>query len=618
MALIWRRLALVLAAFAAAADAYEIAKWEAGTTMPIGRYQFGMVRIPSTNSSNRGHVMVAGGYNNAVGYLDSVYMSNVDAGTWSGPAAAMPVALRSFGMVHIPSADGTGRGHVMVAGGNNGGSNGLSSLDSVYMYDVDAGTWSGPAAAMPVSTRSFGMVHIPSADGTGRGQVMVAGGAENNNRYLDSVYVYDVDAGTWGGPAAAMPDARGYFEMVHIPSAGGIGRGHVMVAGGISGGITGSVHVYDVDAGTWGGHAAATPNAQTDFGMVHIPSVDGVGGGQVMVAGGSCRGGQCVDSVYFSTPVTTTTTVTITSTLTTTTTTTTATLSTTTATVTITSTLTTTTTTTTATLSTTTATVTITPAPTATTTTATAVATTSATGAIGGGIGGALVVLAVVIIWWMKRKSNGTGNAMTPGHVGRSTVSVANPMWKARGIRTAAASTNGNAGSPTAITYATVIEKTGDVVAVADAGGGGGGERGYALPISNYAEVVRSAHHQPAVVYATVHGNRNAPGSAGNVADDDDARYSGYAPPGASEGQGAAGPRYSGYAAPANSGSNIVYAIPLEDNIDNTAAACGSGGASAYDGQLITAATNAKTGAASAYCDADSAPSMRGRADTFC
>merc|ERR1719345_194663 len=104
-------------------------------------------------------------------------------------------------MVHIPSVDGIGRGHVMVAGGNivphpnlppeppnpNGG-----YLASVYMYDVDAGTWSGPATAMPVARAFFGMVHIPSFDGIGRGHVMVAGGYNSNDEYLDSVYMYDV------------------------------------------------------------------------------------------------------------------------------------------------------------------------------------------------------------------------------------------------------------------------------------------------------------------------------------------------------------------------------------------------------------------------------------------
>eukprot|EP00729_Bicosta_minor_P017874 gene17875-biopygen7497 len=288
--MLWASSALAPASFAAASESYEIAKWEAGAAMPGAIRYFGMVRIPSTtNSSSRGHVMVAGGHNDG-GLLDSAYMYNVDAGTWSGPAAAMPVTNHAFGMVHIPSADGVGRGQVMVAGGYNGG-----YLDSVYMYNVDAGTWNGPAAAMPGARGYFGMVHIPSADGVGRGHVMVAGGY-NNGVYLDSVYMYNVDAGMWSGPAAAMPGARHAFEMVHIPSADGVGRGQVMVAGGHNGGYLASVYMYNVDAGTWSGPAAAMPVTNHVFGMVHIPSANGVGRGHVMLAGG--HNGVNLDSVY--------------------------------------------------------------------------------------------------------------------------------------------------------------------------------------------------------------------------------------------------------------------------------------------------------------------------------
>eukprot|EP00729_Bicosta_minor_P033006 gene33006-biopygen3898 len=291
--------------------------------MPGAIRHFEMVHIPSADGVGRGQVMVAGGRNNG-GNLDSVYMYNVDAGTWSGPAAAIPVANHKFEMVHIPSADGVGRGQVMVAGGRNDDD---KELDSVYMYNVDAGTWSGPAAAIPVANHNFEMVHIPSADGVGRGQVMVAGGFNNVDKYLDSVYMYNVDAGMWSGPAAAMPGARYAFEMVHIASADGVGRGQVMVAGGYNNvdGYLDSVYMYNVDAGTWSDPAATMPVARYAFGMVHIPSADGVGKGQVMVAGGYNDVDGYLDSVYLSAPVTTTTTTTTTTVTTTTSTTTTST-----------------------------------------------------------------------------------------------------------------------------------------------------------------------------------------------------------------------------------------------------------------------------------------------------
>ena len=269
---------------------YEMAKWGVGTDMPIGRWGFGMVRIPSTSSSSGGHVMVAGGYSSGGVSLDAVYMYDLDARSWSGTVAAMPVARRLFGMVHIPSVDRVSRGHVMVAGGWDG-----RTLDSVYMYDVDADTWSGPTT-MPVTNYAFGMVHIPSVNGSGRGHVMVAGGYSNGGGYLDSVYMYDVDAEVWSSPAAAMPVARRAIGIVHILSIDGIGRGQVMVAGGWAGRSLDSVYMYDVDADTWSGPVAAMPVANHYFGMVHIPSVNGIGSGQVMLAGGY-NGSKSISSV---------------------------------------------------------------------------------------------------------------------------------------------------------------------------------------------------------------------------------------------------------------------------------------------------------------------------------
>jgi len=74
------------------------------------------------------------------------------------------------------------------------------------------------------------------------------------------------------------------------------------------------------------------------------------------------------------------------------------------------------------------------------------------------------------------------------------------------------------------------------------------------------------------------------------------------------EGLGADDCRYSGYAAPANSGSNIVYATPVEDSIDSR------------DGHLNNTATTGggNTVYSSAHYDADSVHAMRSRADTFC
>ena len=59
----------------------------------------------------------------------------------------------------------------MAAVGIDGG----NYLESVYLYSVDAATWS-VSTAMPAACYNFGMAYLPAHDVGGRGQVMVAGG----------------------------------------------------------------------------------------------------------------------------------------------------------------------------------------------------------------------------------------------------------------------------------------------------------------------------------------------------------------------------------------------------------------------------------------------------------
>ena len=222
---LWAGSVLVPAPLGAAASDYQVAKWEAGpAALPGGRYAFGTVHIPAPlNSTSRGHVMVAGG-NNGGGFVDSVYLYSVDAATWSA-STKMPVARGYFGIAYIPSQDGGGGSHVMVAGGLGVGS---KRLDSVYLYSVDSATWSA-STAMPVACYSLRMTYIPAQDGGGGGQVMVAGGdAGGEKQWLDSVYLYNVDSATESISMSAstkMPVGRRNFGMTYIPAQDGGGGG---------------------------------------------------------------------------------------------------------------------------------------------------------------------------------------------------------------------------------------------------------------------------------------------------------------------------------------------------------------------------------------------------------
>ena len=93
--------------------------------------------------------------------------SDYQVAKWEASPAALPGARYGLGTVHIPALlNSTSRGHVMVAGGNIGG----EFVDSVYLYSVDAATWSA-STKMPVARAYFGMTYIPAQDGGGGGQV---------------------------------------------------------------------------------------------------------------------------------------------------------------------------------------------------------------------------------------------------------------------------------------------------------------------------------------------------------------------------------------------------------------------------------------------------------------
>ena len=174
--------------------------------------------------------MVAGGkYNN---YFDFVYMDSVDTATWS-TSTKMPDKRFYFGMVHIPAEGGGGRGQVIIAGGYVMRNGAGEYLDSVFIFNVDAATWSEPKTAIPIARAKFGMAYLPAQDCGGSGEVMVAGGYDGKNN-LDSVFIYNVATATWSEPKTAMPVARSYFGMAYVPAQDGGGRGEVMVVGGMT------------------------------------------------------------------------------------------------------------------------------------------------------------------------------------------------------------------------------------------------------------------------------------------------------------------------------------------------------------------------------------------------
>lgn len=297
------------------------------------RYYFGMVHFPSAANGDQGTVMVAGGHGKEGLFdLDSVYLFDVEAETWRS-AAPLPGGGRwDFGMVYVPSASSGGCGTVVIAGGVDSDWRDAGELDSVYKYDIATDEWSYVATLPDGGRTGVRIAHIPSTRGDGGpGAVMIAGGHHTTNYRIDkkgysvdSVYTLDLGTASWSVAAPMPGGTRTLFGMLHVPSASGKGRGMVIIAGGYryDYGSLSSVYMFDVDAGSWGGPAAPLPDGGlNNQGMVYIPSAHGGHQGTIMIAGGTCSGQGCngvSDSVYFSVPETITSTSTTTTTTTTT------------------------------------------------------------------------------------------------------------------------------------------------------------------------------------------------------------------------------------------------------------------------------------------------------------
>ncbi|WP_437998586.1 kelch repeat-containing protein [Sorangium sp. So ce185] len=128
-------------------------------------------------------------------------------------------------------------GEVLVLGGQNNLS-GDAPVDTVELYDPEAGTWkSGASMATPRTEHTATL--LPD------GKVLVAGGA-TGSWALSSAELYDPMTGIWTS-AALMNDAREAHAAVLLRPSG-----KVLVAGGwgLSGELR-SAELYDPDTDTW-------------------------------------------------------------------------------------------------------------------------------------------------------------------------------------------------------------------------------------------------------------------------------------------------------------------------------------------------------------------------------
>jgi hypothetical protein len=154
-------------------------------------------------------------------------------------------------------------GKVLVAGGQGkGGGQGRGALKSAEMYDPASGLWT--ATGSMTTTRFFSTATLLP-----NGQVLVAGGYDNNLTDLSSAELYDPASGLWTA-TGSMTTARYDHTATLLPN------GQVVVAGGAS---LASAELYDPAIGLWTATGSMT-DVRTDDTATLLPN------GQVLAAGG--------------------------------------------------------------------------------------------------------------------------------------------------------------------------------------------------------------------------------------------------------------------------------------------------------------------------------------------
>jgi N-acetylneuraminic acid mutarotase len=153
-----------------------------------------------------------------------------------------------------------GNGNVLVAGGLD---NNNVPLASAELYHPDTNTWSS-AGSMTSPRRQQGATLLSS------GKVLVATG--DNNGSLPSADLYDPATNTWSA-TGPMIEGRG------APTATRLNNGEVLVAGGYDAGYLNSSELYNPATNTW---SAAAPMSLARDGASAIL----LGSGKVLVFGG--------------------------------------------------------------------------------------------------------------------------------------------------------------------------------------------------------------------------------------------------------------------------------------------------------------------------------------------
>ena len=232
-------------------------------SLNTSRYQHSAITL------NNGKMLIAGGVScpssATCSYLNSAEIYDPIADAFSNTGSL--TTARSAPAVLLMS------GKVLVAGGYTcDGSGNCSSLNSVELYDPNAGTF-GSAGTMTQSRTGHTMTLLNN------GNVLIAGGqtctSASSCNPLSGAEIYDPTAGTFTATLNNMRVARVDASAVELSS------GTVLVAGGFNGNLPTVTELYNPTTNRF---ASSTP-------LLNVPRFSAtatlLNNGQVLLAGGS-------------------------------------------------------------------------------------------------------------------------------------------------------------------------------------------------------------------------------------------------------------------------------------------------------------------------------------------
>lgn len=206
-----------------------------------------------------GKVLVAGGFNNAIGEVATAELYDPTTGTWTN-TGNLSIARHGHTATLLPN------GKVLVAGGYNE----VQTLAQAELYDPATGTWTNTGHLNDTRGHHTATL-LPN------GKLLVAGGyiyTNGQSQYLSSAELYDPASGTWT-LTGSLTITRSSHTATLLPN------GNVLVAGGRNDDRVLSIaELYDPLSGSW-----ATTGSLSQRRYVHTATL--LSTGKVLVAGGA-------------------------------------------------------------------------------------------------------------------------------------------------------------------------------------------------------------------------------------------------------------------------------------------------------------------------------------------